>query len=197
MLIARTRAEGLVVSVAEAKRRMFVDEEVDDFDEDIEKMIRAATAMVEHHTKRILLPAEYEYHFDGWSESLCMPVVPIRSILDVTYLDGSNVEQSIDANDWFEDRIDDRGAEIRFVDAFARPALSTRPRPVRIVFEAGYDDPDDLGTDPRLLPDPRDAQMVLFLAAHWFKNRESATEKPLTSIPDGFHAMAAQRRIYR
>lgn len=194
MLIKRSAPSGLVVSVADAKLRLRVDG--DDDDDDIEMMIRTATATAERHTGRVLLPTEFEHRFSGWRSCYRLPVSPVRNITAVKYLDAQNVEAAVPDTDWYF-LADDRGATVTFVETFAGPALSTRDGPVRVIFEAGYDDPKDLGEVPLLQPDPRDVHMVLLLVGSWYAHRAAVSDKPLTAIPDGWRDLAEQRRIYR
>lgn len=195
MLVKLSQPEGLVVSVEEAKHRARVSAEEDFDDGDIEKMIRTATAMVEGKIARTLLPTEFEFRACGW-ETFRIPLVPFRDVLAVGYVDEAHEEQVVTDGEWYFEN-DDRGGTLYFTDAFAHPALSDRPWPVRIRVAAGHDDPTDPGDNPVLSPDPRDAQMVLMLVAHWYNHREVASAPEMTSIPVGLEALAAQRRIYR
>ncbi len=197
MLIKRSAPSGLVVSVADAKHRLRIDDAVEDDDADIEMMIRTATATAERHTGRVLLPTEFEYRFSGWQSCIRLPTSPVRGITAINYLDAANVEASLPDTDYWNDLADDRGAVVTFVESFSGPALSTRDGPVRVLFEAGYDDPENLGSDARLLPDPRDVHIVLLLVGTWFGHRQSVSDKPMTAIPDGWRDLAEQRRIYR
>jgi len=196
MLIKRSTPSGLVVSVADAKRRLRIDADVEDDDADIEMMIRTATKMAEQQTGRVYLPTEFEWRTEGWCGDLHVPVVPVREVMAVGYLDTLHQEATVPDVDWY-DLADDRGATISFVESFAAPPLSARSLPVRVLFEAGYDDPENPSDDPRLQPDPRDVHMILLLVGTWYAMRETVAEKQMTIVPHGFHELAAQRRIYR
>lgn len=196
MLIKRSTPSGLVVSVADAKRRLRIDEAVEDDDADIEMMIRTATATAERHTGRVFLPTEFEYRFSGWRSCYRLPVSPVRAITAINYVDPGNVEATLPDGDWYY-LADDRGLTLTFVESFSGPALSTRDGPVRVLFEAGYDDPENLGDDARLLPDPRDVHIVLLLVGTWYAHRKTVSDKPMTAIPDGWRDLAEQRRVYR
>lgn len=195
MLFKIRAAEGLAVPLEVVKRRLLIDDDVTEDDDDIERLVLAATTMVEQHTGRVMLPTEFEQRFDGWCNSLRLTTVPVREVTDVLYLDANHAEQSLPAADWYFEP-DDRGATVYFVEHFSAPGLSNRAAPVRVRFEAGFDAPDQQGENPELLPDPRDDLMISMLVANWYANRESATDKALSSAPDGFWALAAQRRIY-
>src|SRR5690606_23494984 len=120
-------------------------------------LIQAETLRYEDFTGRLMLPGEFEYRFEHWSDPLCIPAVPVRSVADVVYLDESHVEQALDPGDWYEVVTDD-GFEIWFTDAFESPTLSDRQYPVRVRFTAGYDEPGASGSgdDPELAPVAQD-----------------------------------------
>lgn len=195
MLIKLSTPDGLVISVEDAKVRLRIDD--DDADDDLERMIRAATARYETRTLRTMLPTQFEWRAPDWS-CIALPAVPIRGDLDgVVYLDAAGVEQTISPTDWMLDVVPDRLGIVTFTDSFARPALSSSAFPVRVRFTAGYDDPDDPADDPVTAQNPMDVHAVLMLAGHWYLNRETATDGQMTSAPGGFDDLVNERRIYR
>lgn len=193
MLVPIANPDGLVVSVDDAKKRLRVDH--DDDNDDIEAMIRAATSRFQHRTGRVLLPTEYEFRLTGWNDSQ-VAVNPVRQIDDalVTYVDANGSDGELDAALW---ALRSCGRSWRLAFKSGLPALGDAEYPVILRLSAGYDDPEALGDDPALLPDPRDRQAVLMLVGHWYLNRSSASEKELTSVPAGFDDLVAERRIYR
>lgn len=196
MLFKLSVPDGLVISVEEAKRRLRIDD--DEADEDLERMIRAATRRFEKRTARTLLPTRFEWWAADWS---CQQIdtVPIRGDLDeILYFDTADVEHSLSPTSWNVTPLPDRGMIVSYIHAFANPGLSsTIERPVRIRFEAGYDDPADPTDDPATIPDQMDIHAVLMLAGHWFLNRETAGPDELKSVPGGFEELVNERRIYR
>lgn len=195
MLVKLSTPDGLVISVEDAKVRLRIDD--DDADDDLERMIRAATARYETRTQRTMLPTQFEWRAPDWS-SISLPVVPIRGDLDeIAYLDAAGAEQTISPTDWMLDVVPDRIGVVTFADAFTRPALSLSALPVRVRFTAGYDDPADSGDDPVTAQNPMDVHAVLMLAGHWFRNRETAVDSQMASVPGGFDDLVNERRIYR
>lgn len=150
MLFRLTNPTGLAVPLAMAKSALRVD--TDDDDLRLESLIRAETTRYENFTGRILVPVELEYRLNEWRSPVHVPIAPLREVTGIAYLDEDDVEQVI-AGDWYEVRLDD-GFEVWFPDGYSFPSLSRRPQPVRIRFEAGYDDPGASGSgdDPELAP---------------------------------------------
>ncbi len=192
MLIRLSQPEGLVVSLAEAKKRLRVDADVPDFDDEIEGMIRAATARYEKRTGRFMLPTDLEFRLSCWDDRV-IPVAPIRSVDGVEYIDANGASIDLPTSDWSHDT-DGRTLHVAFTSA---PSVGAGRWPIRVRFSAGYDDPEDLGDDAGLYADPMDRQAILMLVGHWFAQRETASETPMTSVPGGFDDLVAERRIYR
>lgn len=195
MLIKLSTPDGLVISVEDAKVRLRIDD--DDADDDLERMIRAATVRYETRTQRTMLPTQFEWRAPDWS-CISLPVVPIRGDLDeIAYLDAAGVEQTISPTGWMLDIVPDRIGIVTFADAFARPALASSTLPVRVRFTAGYDDPEDPADDPVTAQNAMDVHAILMLAGHWYHNRETATDGQMVTVPGGFDDLVNERRIYR
>lgn len=196
MLFKLSTPDGLVISVDEAKRRLRIDD--DEADEDLERMLRAATRRFERRTARTLLPTRFEWWASDWSYQQ-IDVVPVRGDLEaIAYFDAAGVERTISPTSWIVTPLPDRGMIVSYAQDFASPALSaTLQRPVRIRFEAGYDDPTDPMDDPATSPDQMDVHAILMLAGHWHLNRETAGPEDMRSVPGGFEDLVNERRIYR
>jgi uncharacterized phiE125 gp8 family phage protein len=196
MLTKLAPAEGLVMPLEDVLSRLRAP---DEDGSDIDAMVRAATARFEQRTGRVMLPTQFEYRAWGWCD-LDIPVVPLRLINEVDYIDADNTEQTLDPSDWYYDS-DDRFARLRFVDGFVGPALSGRgDRPVIVRLEAGYDDPvaSGSGDDPSLIHNQMDVQAILMLVGHWYAVRETVRiGQTVADVPAGFEDLVAERRIYR
>lgn len=155
MLIRLSNPSGLAVPLDQLKLALRVD--TDDDDTRLATLIRAETMRYEDFTGRLMLPIDCDYQFERWTDPLCIPVTPIRFVVSVAYLNASNIETTLDAGDWYE-VTSDEGVEIRFTDAFDSPPLSDREYPVRVTFQAGYDEEgvSGSGDDPELAPVKQD-----------------------------------------
>jgi uncharacterized phiE125 gp8 family phage protein len=194
MLTKLGEPEGLVMDIDAVVARLRGAEEDKD---EIETMLKAATARFEQRSGRIMVPTNFEYRSADWCD-LDIPVVPLRSITGVAYLDANNAKQQLDASDWYYDS-DDRFARLRFVDGFEGPALSDRDLPVTVSLEAGYDDPNASGSgdDPKLMQNPMDVQAILMLTAHWYQRRSISSDYQIWDLPAAFEDLVSERRIYR
>lgn len=112
---------------------------VDDYDR-LERLIRSEVKRYEDFTGRILAPTEFEYQVDGFGDPIALPVDPVRTVSEIAYLDDDDAEQTLSASAWYT-APGLCGTEVWFVGGFSAPVLSTRVRPVRLRFSAGYDVP--------------------------------------------------------
>lgn len=131
----------------------------------------------------------------GWRQSLpawpaCGGILlpfPDVSTAAVKYFDADGVEQTVDGA-LFDRLEEDRGTIIRFRNAFTYPAIANdRADGVRVEFTAGYgasaaDVPASIKT------------AILLMVAHWYSNRETATDGALSEIPFGASALIAPFR---
>lgn len=180
----------------------------DDWDEDIERLIVAATGVVERETRTALQPSTWEYRADywwtgwdgriGWCRQIEIPLSPVRTVESVKYLDVDGAEQTVDPVNWYFDRTPE-GANLNFVSGWSAPTLYDRPNAVRVRFTAGYDDPNAAspGSDSELTL-PAEAELaVLFLVGHWLENRESVLAEQRFDAPQSFRHITSQLKVYR
>jgi uncharacterized phiE125 gp8 family phage protein len=195
MLIKTAAATYLPVTVERARERLHVD--FTDDDADIEVLIRAAVEALEARTGLVLATSGFEYRTSCWPRQIDLPAAPIRNVTSVKYLDEALVEQTVPSQDWYWVP-GAAGGAVFFNSTFAAPALADRPDAVRIVFEAGYDDPAATPGDPRLAFPPSAEMAILFLVGSWYAHRESIIVgvTPLP-VPQTFDWIAAQLRVYR
>src|SRR5690606_12599307 len=86
------------VSLAEAKAHLRVDH--DDQDDLITAQIKAATAYLDGWSGilgRALVTQTWRQDFAGFGDRLPLPLVPVTAIDSVSYFDGDNVHQTLDA----------------------------------------------------------------------------------------------------
>lgn len=179
----------LPVDLATAKTFLRIDH--DHEDELINALVRSATASVETMTGLRLVEQGWSVFLDDWPHSgtICLPVAPVLSVEDILQYSDADVGAVIDTAHYY-------------LDAASRPArLMLRPdriwaRPGRLAngieirLLAGF------GPAPTNVPAEL-VQAVLHLAAHWFENREAASDPALQTMPLGVSAMISAYRSAR
>lgn len=200
MLTQLTPATGWPVSVEEVKAHALI--EGDDQDNHVELMRNAAVEYVARHCSQALAPASYQWATSAWPQAwncpaIELPLYPVREVTSIVYLDQDHAEQPVSSADYVVE-LTAEGASIYFENGFSFPTLSTRPNPVRVIFDAGYDDPEASGSgdEPRLQL-PHDLKLaILMLAATFFEYREEVTASEAFKNDLGAR-MLAQHRIFR
>lgn len=176
---------------------------IDDTDSDalLDIYLEAAIDLVERETTRALRDNVYEWRLDQWPSCgamLKLPIAPVRDVLTVTYVDADEAEQSVDVALWDWER-SSTGADLWFSTDFDFPTIGRERGGLRIGFEAGSD--ADLGTgsegDADLVVPPLAKPCLLLIIAHWFQNREDASEQELKEIPMGSRRLIQRLRVYR
>lgn len=206
MLKRITAATTLAVSLEKTKERLNVLH--DDWDRDIEALIRAAMGTVEHETGMALQPSTWEERLDCWEWPMAINLFPVRNVDAVKYLDADGNEQTVDAANWVWDRTA-YGAEINFnrnwvglPSSYYNSSFYMRPGVVRVRFTAGYSDPaTDVGSDSELTIPPEVQLAVCFLVGTWLEFRESALDTArhgqILEVPHAFKYITSQLKVYR
>lgn len=178
MLTRLSAPNGLAIPLEELKQHLLVN--FDDDDDRLENLTRSETRRYEDFTGRIMLPTDFEAGFASWCEPLLIDAAPIRVVTEVVYLDESNVEQALDAGDWYSTTTES-GAEIRFTDTFDSPGLSDRPYPVTVRFSAGYDEDGASGSgdDPELDPVENDQRNIMLMVMTIYEWNEAITDETM------------------
>jgi len=230
MLKRITLSDNPPVTVERAKKRLRID--TDDFDEDLSDLILAATAAVEEQAHITVRRSSWEYRLDWWPAgfgfarfdgqailgatgyvrfdgqtrlgwpTMQIPACPVRNVTAVKYLDANDVEQTIDPVNYSWQRTPE-GADITFNRAFTFPILSLLPQPVRVSFDAGYDDnleASGSGDDAELILPPQVEMAVLFLVGHWHEHPLPVVADVRAApfeIPTTFDYLVNQLKVYR
>lgn len=101
---------------------------------------------------------------------------PLISVTSIKYLDGDNVEQTLDA---LEYKVSDSAPGlIHSVNSW--PGTSGTGDSLRVRFSAGYSAPGESPQLSEVLPDTIRIGMLMQIA-DMYENREAQTEKPLTA----------------
>lgn len=184
------------VSLERAKERLRFIEEDRDFE--IERLIEAATNVIEKETGAVFQLSTWEQTFPDWwpcpsTRGYQLDCYPVRSIVSVKYIDPDRVEQTVDPNDY---------ALTSYSLDFFTTWTSYRnfwaaADPLRIQFVAGYDS-TEADTDPGEFTLPAEFETaVLLLVGTWLENTESVDDVEKFRVPDGFKLITSQMRIYR
>lgn len=188
MLTEIERSSDLLIDREEAKCALRVDH--DDDDGRIEALIRSETTRFESFTRRRLVKVTLEASFPDFGEPLVLPETPVRSIVELAYLDAQHARQTVLAPFYYPSQNAVGETEIRFATGWVAPLLSDRPRPVFVRFVAGLDKPGASGADPGFLLEERDKICILQLVASLYDHGKAMSESDM-------RAAMGDRRLFR
>lgn len=154
----------------------------DDEDEYIADLIEAATDYLDGYsgvlgkalitqTWRLDFGPAYDFYTGWWSawplQLFRLPVGPVQSVTSVTYYDGSNVQQTLNASTYqlFTDAI---GPFLGLAPQQSWPSTYLRQDAIRVTWVAGH------GATPETVPS-RIRALIKLLVGHWYENREAVT----------------------
>ncbi len=140
----------------------------DDDDARIEGLIGAAIAYAERWTSRKFMPSTWDYALDVFpSGSISLPLAPVTSVVSFGYEDALGVPQIV-------------AGYSRDGSALSLSGGWPNGSGIVVRFVAGDGDPEAIKIA---------RQAVLMLVSHWYEARETASEKAMTEIPMGAHAL--------
>lgn len=154
----------------------------------IVSLIQSAMDLCEHETGRALMPQTWELSLMGFKDEICLPHVPVASIVSVKYSDVTGAEQTLATTDY----VFDNACEIspRVVRAVGKswPAVYGGINNVRIRYVAGYANADAV---PAALK-----QWMKLQIGHWFRNRESINIGNISSKLENVDSLMNAYKIY-
>lgn len=177
-----------VVSTAEAKAQVRVTH--DDDDTYLDGLVAAATGLLDGWTGvlgRCLVTQGWRLDRVGWGGDIRLPFPDCSNVV-VKYSDSDDVEQTVSSS-LYQAFDDHAGSVIRFRSGFTAPTLyDDRVDPVRISFDAGYGDAEDV-------PEPL-KQAIKLMVGHWYENREEVVigQLDLRRLPMAFQTLIAPYR---
>lgn len=142
----------------------------------IESLITAARQWCEEYLFRAIGVQTLELRQGGFPSGngpIVLPS-PLISVTSVKYLDYSQVEQTMDSDDYI---VSDAEPGM-VVPVSAWPSAWASPDSLRVRFEAGYDN----GESPSEVPATLKTAMLM-LVADMYENRTAQTEKQLVANP--------------
>ena len=156
------------VTVAEAKLHLRIDQSLED--SLIEMWIAAATADCEQRTGRAIARAAYQIRLDTWPADVRLLWPPIVSVDSVKYVDAAGTVQILAPSEYVTDAHSEPGWIIPIA---GWPVIGDYANAIEINYTAGYG------------PDAPEAiqSWILLQVGHWARNREIATDKPLSAVP--------------
>lgn len=152
-------------------------------------LIQVAREYAEGFQNRALCTQTWELVLDDWpgGSTIEIPLPPLQSVTSVKYKDADRVETTWADTNYVVDT-DSYLGQIALADSISWPNVTLYPvGGIRIRFVAGY----GLATAvPQAVK-----QAMLLLMAHWYENREGASEAVLTEIPFAVKALLALNRV--
>ncbi|RMF66234.1 MAG: hypothetical protein D6740_13260 [Alphaproteobacteria bacterium] len=129
-------------------------------DGEIQRLIRAASALVEDHLRRTLITRSWRLVRDGWPEhrALCLPRPPLQTVDSVRWRDASGQWQTLPATSYAVETAPEPGFLLK-TDGQPWPATDGRAGSVEVLFTAGY------GPDPSAVPEPLAGAIIELVAA--------------------------------
>jgi uncharacterized phiE125 gp8 family phage protein len=157
-------ADALPVSLEAARAACRIDHTDDDAE--LAAKIRTAFSFLQppigwlgrsvlRQTLELRLPA-----FPRTTITVRLPCGPVSEVVQVTYFDGNNAEQTVPNTSYFLEQ-----DELVWDERFNIPTTYVRPGAVRIRYRAGYATPADIP--------PAISEAILQMVAHWYENREA------------------------
>ncbi len=171
------------VSIDDAKTHMRVEDTEDDAY--IGSLIKAATAFVDADgvLGRAMVTQTWAQHGYGWSGRVALTMTPVQSLSAVKYYDVDNALQTATLSDF---RLIGTPKDSFVEPVSSWPATFDRPDALRLEYVAGY------GASSAVPVAVQHA--MLMLIAHWYENREEASEVSLKRAPLGFEALINKER---
>lgn len=171
------------VSLDVAKRHLRIAPGDTDQDDEVARLVRAATAWVEKITQRALCLQRWRLHLDGFpcgAGAVSIPRPPLVSIESIAYTDATGDDQVLDDVSYVANPFEMLG-RITLAQGQRWPLTLRQALSVRIDFTAGYESvPEDI------------ISAILLLVGHLDQNREQVVTGTIaTDLPMGAEALLA------
>jgi len=181
-LVLNRTTDATVEPVTAAELRVHLRWEYGNVEEALmEALITAARHKVEETIGRSLINQTWELKLDCFPSIIEVPRPPYSSLTSFQYVDSNGDTQTVTSTDY---TVDGSSEPARVYEAYNKSWPTTQPirNAVILTYVAGYgaastDVPEEFIVATKLL------------AAHWFRNRESAAPMQQHTIPDGVQAL--------
>lgn len=206
--------EPVSLAQAQAQCTIDAGTDLDVLDDSLLDWIVTAREVVETYTRRTLMPSTYELsidQFSGVTDNYCnanfptpyrvfIPKPPLISVSKVTYIDVNSAQQILNPI-YYTPNLGGSGQG--FIDFYGSLPLMLARTPIVITFRAGYQTVLNPNYQPMMIAgvvnpayDPTQPVYLAFppacaraaiklLVGHYYRNRESTTEKGLAELPMG------------
>jgi len=167
------------VSLEVAKKHLRIAPDDTDQDDEVARIVRAATAWAERITQRSLCPQRWRLHLDGFPcGAVLIPKPPLQTVEAVSYTDSVGSVQTLDASVYIVNPFEILG-RVSLAQGESWPATRKQAMSVRIDFTAGYTAvPEDV------------VSAILLLVGHLDQNREQVVTGTIaTDLPMGVEAL--------
>lgn len=176
------------LSVAEAKTHLRLEESEDTAY--VESLIKVARQHLEELANRAFITQTLKLSLCGWPSSriIRLPRAPAQSVVDVKYIDGAGMLQTISPSDYVLNAAAEP-AEIWPNAGKSWPSIATHPQAVQITYTAGY------GSAAADVPETV-RHTMRFLVAHWYENREIMSAGSAIPLPMTIDNLVSLFRVY-
>jgi uncharacterized phiE125 gp8 family phage protein len=179
-------AADLPVSVCDAKMHLRITSSAEDAY--ISDLVYAAVAMTDGlgTLGKAMITQKWRQYFGVNPGVAYLSIGPVQSVTKIAYYDKDGVEQDATLTD-FDVFGNGNATRVTPKPGFSWPDAQDRPDAIWIEYEAGYGDlPSDVPAALR--------HAIKMLVAHWYENRENATEAGMRNIPYGYDALINTER---
>lgn len=150
----------LPVTIEQVKAHCRIDHDLDDSETAlITVYIRAAVRYAESYQNRTIAQATMGYDLTCFPDQIKL-IPNVQEIVSIEYIDINGVTQTLPEDQYV---LDNRSTPCRIIPAFGTsfPAVKRQHNSVTVTYTGGYSEI------------PEETQLaILFLAAHWYENRE-------------------------
>lgn len=153
----------------------------------LQRYIDAATGAIEgpYGIGVLMESQEWNFYMDAFPSVIRIPLYPVISVDEITYVDESGTEQTLDASNYRVDTVSNP-ARINAADGYAwPPTLSREPNAVKVKFTGGYD----------TVPEPLRAAVILWVA-HMYEIRQPVVVGTTTDeVPYAIEEILGRYRV--
>ncbi|MBF8728856.1 hypothetical protein IRZ59_00195 [Pseudomonas guariconensis] len=176
---------GQPVSVEVAKKHLRIAPGDTGQDDEVARIVRAATARAEKITQRALVTQRWRLYLDAFPRgAIPIPRPPLKSVEVISYTDTLGTDRDLDEASYLVNPFEMLG-QVTPAQGYCWPATAKQAMAVRVDFTAGYDAvPEDI------------VAAILLLIGHFDQNREEVVTGTIaTRLPAGVEALLSPYEV--